>query len=103
MIVADDGPGFAAHAPSDRAARQRKGGRGRPESTGLGLSIVERIVAVCGGSLKIDCPAPGGTRCVIRLPASAPAIPQAGGKGSRRTVTRRKDAKTGKKVQAPKS
>ena len=72
MIVADDGPGFAVETLANQTKRYRKEGTNRTDSAGLGLSIVERIMAVCGGSLEIDNIVPNGTRCVVRLRASPP-------------------------------
>ena len=72
MVVADDGPGFAVETLANQTKRYRREGTNRTDSAGLGLSIVERIMAVCGGSLEIDNIAPNGTRCVVRLRASPP-------------------------------
>ena len=73
MVVADDGPGFAVEILADQTKRYRREGTTRTDSAGLGLAIVERIMAACGGSLEIDNLSPNGTRCVVRLRASEPA------------------------------
>ncbi|MCO1657855.1 sensor histidine kinase [Pseudonocardia humida] len=52
--VVDDGPGFP-HGP-----------RG---SSGLGLELVGRLLAACGGRLELDAVAPHGTRARVLLPA----------------------------------
>ncbi|OSZ68839.1 hypothetical protein CAP40_09950 [Sphingomonas sp. IBVSS2] len=72
MVVADDGPGFTVEVVANQIKRYRKEGANRTDSAGLGLSIVERIMTACGGSLKIDNLAPNGTRCVVRLRAVPP-------------------------------
>jgi signal transduction histidine kinase len=47
---------------------------GGESSTGLGLSIVKRIVELHGGSVGAQSPGPGrGTTFTIRLPAAAAA------------------------------
>jgi signal transduction histidine kinase len=44
----------------------------KPEGTGLGLSVVQRLVGDLGGSLRVET-APGrGTRFVIGLPLEEP-------------------------------
>ena len=67
----DDGPGFPPDFV-DKAferfarvdlARQRVGG------AGLGLSLVEAIVASHGGEVSLTSE-PGDTRVVVRLPAA---------------------------------
>jgi len=69
VTVADDGPGFVLRGPDDTTGHHRK----RAASTGLGLSIVERIMSVCGGSFEIHSAPPRGTRCVIKLPVTKDA------------------------------
>jgi len=68
--VIDRGPGVPA---SDRERLFERFWRGRRsgDGAGLGLAIVQRIVAAHGGSLTVD-DAPGGGGCfTIRLPAAA--------------------------------
>ena len=38
------------------------------DGTGLGMSIAQRIAAVHGGSIEVDCPVGGGTVVRVRLP-----------------------------------
>lgn len=63
--VLDDGPGYPA---------------GPPGSAGLGLDLVARLVAVCGGRLELTRLAPHGTRARVVLPVlpEPPTHPEAG-------------------------
>jgi two-component system sensor histidine kinase PilS (NtrC family) len=73
LCVEDDGPGLAA----DVAARIfTPFFTTRPEGTGLGLAVVQRIVDGHRGRVRLE-PAPaGGARFVVRLPGAAPAPEQ---------------------------
>ena len=73
-VVRDEGPGFTAE---DKASMFRRYGRlsarptGGEPSTGLGLSIVRKLVLAMNGELSCDS-APGqGTVFAIRLPRPA--------------------------------
>lgn len=66
FAVADDGPGL----PAERRARLfEPGGSTKPQGSGLGLTIVARIVHDLGGSVAADPAADRGTTFRVRLPA----------------------------------
>lgn len=72
LSVADRGAGIA---PDDReraleAFAQIEPARSTGGNCGLGLAIVRRIVAGCGGQLALEETPCGGLRVVVRLPAS---------------------------------
>src|SRR5690349_17178368 len=71
LQVTDRGPGVPA---SDRERLFERFWRGRRsgDGAGLGLAIVQRIVAAHGGSLTVDDAPCGGGRFTIRLPRPAP-------------------------------
>ena len=62
--VEDDGPGFADNLPVFDAFFTTK-----DQGTGLGLSLVHRIVADHGGTVRVTS-RPGRTRFVVSLPVS---------------------------------
>lgn len=67
--VEDDGPGMTdvqAHMASERGRRFDE----RIEGQGLGLAIVQDLVALYGGDLHIDRASLGGARVTLRLPAA---------------------------------
>jgi signal transduction histidine kinase len=64
LEVADTGPGFAEELPVFDAFFTTK-----PQGTGLGLSLVHRIVADHGGTVRVRS-ASGDTRFTITLPRS---------------------------------
>ena len=77
IAVKDEGAGFSQADKSrlfgrfQRLATKATGGEG---STGLGLSIVKRIVELHGGSVSADSDGPGrGAIFTMRLPTEAPA------------------------------
>jgi signal transduction histidine kinase len=78
--VSDEGPGLSAEDISrvfgrfERLSARPTGGE---SSTGLGLSIVKRIVELHGGEISAESSGPRrGATFTIRLPATpAPAIP----------------------------
>jgi signal transduction histidine kinase len=53
----------------------------KPSGTGLGMSIVKKIVDLHGGDILIDGVPAGGTRVRISLPAAAAPVPA--GEGGR--------------------
>lgn len=68
VVVDDDGPGLS---PAERAKVLRRGQRldeSKPGS-GLGLSIVNDLAALYGGSLALTEAPGGGLRAELRLPA----------------------------------
>jgi two-component system, OmpR family, osmolarity sensor histidine kinase EnvZ len=70
LRVRDHGPGIAA-AQRDRALEpfaQIDPARATGGSCGLGLAIVRRIVAGCGGEVALEDAADGGLAVVLRLP-----------------------------------
>jgi signal transduction histidine kinase len=68
--IVDDGPGIPADA---RAKLFRPFFSTKPGGTGLGLVNARRIVEEHGGTIDIECPAEGGTRVIVRLPAARDA------------------------------
>lgn len=72
VTVEDDGPGLAVDARDPGVRRFRRNDTARSDSAGLGLSIVERIMSVCGGSLETGQSAAGGALLRLKLDA-APA------------------------------
>ncbi len=47
----------------------------KPGGTGLGLSLILRIVRDCGGQIEADSPKEGGSRFVLRLPLAPTTDP----------------------------
>lgn len=77
LVVADDGPGISAEVKNrlfEPYFSTKKTG------TGLGLTIVHRIVADHEGFIRVQDNRPRGTRMVIELPAKG-ATGGAGGRG----------------------
>ncbi|MFT3977699.1 MAG: HAMP domain-containing sensor histidine kinase [Sphingomonas bacterium] len=70
IVVEDDGPGLAVDARDPAARRFRRGDTARSDSAGLGLSIVERILGVCGGALETGSSAGGGALLRLKLDAT---------------------------------
>ncbi len=71
LTVADDGPGIPPEILQQvfEPYFTTKGGRG---GTGLGLSVVQKILAGHGGSIRLES-APGlGTKAEVRLPMTSP-------------------------------
>ena len=65
LRVSDDGPGLG---PEQRAQLFVPGFTTKTHGSGLGLTIVERIVTDHGGTIEVDT-APGrGTTFTLRLP-----------------------------------
>jgi len=77
--IRDEGPGLSEEDVSRLFGRfQRLSARptGGERSTGLGLSIVKRIVELHGGQVRAESPGPGrGATFTISLP-STPPVPQ---------------------------
>jgi two-component system nitrogen regulation sensor histidine kinase GlnL len=65
--VEDDGPGFADTMPVFDAFFTTK-----DQGTGLGLSLVHRIISDHGGTIRVES-RPGRTCFTFSLPAAGPA------------------------------
>ncbi|HWB57930.1 MAG TPA: HAMP domain-containing sensor histidine kinase [Chthoniobacteraceae bacterium] len=71
--VRDEGPGFTEEDKRrlfTKFARLSANPTGGESSTGLGLSIVKKIVEAMGGEVRCESPARGGATFVVTLPAS---------------------------------
>lgn len=69
LIVADTGPGMTRDA-LDRAFQDFH--TTKPAGTGLGLSVVRRLVGDLGGTLKVETAPGAGARFIMDLPAAPP-------------------------------
>jgi two-component system sensor histidine kinase AtoS len=66
LAVSDTGPGI----PHERLAHVFEPFySSKPNGSGLGLTIAERIVAAHGGRIEIDAAPGGGTRVTLLFPA----------------------------------
>jgi len=93
LVVADDGSGIAAEllprifdvfAQGERTLERAQGG------LGLGLTVVRRLVALHGGSIRVDSPGPGGGATFrVGLPAAPVAHADAARPGVPPTPPRR--------------
>ena len=69
FTVHDDGPGFAPDLVAHAFERFTRGDAARTRGgAGLGLSLVEAIVAAHGGSVRLDS-SPGDTTLTVALPS----------------------------------
>jgi PAS domain S-box-containing protein len=71
LAVEDTGVGIAEEAREDifDAFKQESEGLGREyEGSGLGLSIVDRLTTVMGGTIEVESEKGAGTRFAVRLP-----------------------------------
>jgi signal transduction histidine kinase len=70
LAIEDDGPGIPSFERERVFERFFRGHSGREagEGSGLGLTIVERIVETMGGGIEVEPVKPTGTRIVVRLP-----------------------------------
>ncbi len=66
VAVEDDGPGLPSDVPVG-AFRQGEGPRG---TAGLGLASVQTLMRELGGALRFEPANGGGTRAVLRIPAT---------------------------------
>jgi two-component system NtrC family sensor kinase len=69
LAVIDDGPGIS-HADADRVLEPFFSTKPNGRGTGIGLVIVQEIVASHRGSLTLAPVVPHGTRATIRLPVA---------------------------------
>ena len=65
LAVSDDGPGLTA---AQREQLFVPGFSTKPEGSGLGLTIVERIVSDHGGTIRVESPPSGGTMFRMLIP-----------------------------------
>jgi signal transduction histidine kinase len=73
ILVEDTGPGVAAEDLPNIFKRFRQGGtKGAGKGTGLGLTIVDLMVAAHGGRVEVDSELGKGSRFTVRLPAEPP-------------------------------
>ncbi len=71
VLVVDNGPGVPPEMLgriADLFFTTKDPGKG----TGLGLALVHRAVAGAGGSMRLESPASGGFRAVLRFPLQGP-------------------------------
>jgi signal transduction histidine kinase len=68
VIIADDGPGIAAHAAASLFERFRRGPNASGPGAGLGLAIAKCIMERHGGRLSLDANATRGARFVMEFP-----------------------------------
>jgi len=69
VIIADDGPGIAAHTAASLFERFRRGPNASGPGAGLGLAIAKCIMERQGGRLTLDAAAAPGARFVMEFPA----------------------------------
>ena len=69
VIIADDGPGIAAHATASLFERFRRGPNASGFGAGLGLAIAKCIMERQGGRLSLDPNTARGARFVMEFPA----------------------------------
>jgi two-component system, NtrC family, sensor kinase len=69
LAVVDDGPGIS-HANAGRVLEPFFSTKPSGQGTGIGLAIVQEIVASHRGSLALEPVSPHGTRATIKLPSS---------------------------------
>ena len=63
----DEGPGLALERLRDLVQRHRRADHASKDGAGLGLAIVDRIMAAHGGTLETD---PADRELVLRFPAT---------------------------------
>ena len=68
VIIADDGPGIAAHAAASLFERFCRGPNASGPGAGLGLAIAKCIMERQGGRLSLDANAARGARFVMEFP-----------------------------------
>ncbi len=73
--VEDNGPGIAPALREKVFSLFEKGTSTRPDSQGIGLAIVYKVVQEQGGSITIDASPLGGARFTLILPQAPPLRP----------------------------
>lgn len=68
VVIADDGPGIAAHVAPSLFERFRRGPNASGFGAGLGLAIAKCIMERQGGRLSLDANAARGARFVMEFP-----------------------------------
>ncbi len=68
VIIADDGPGIAAHAAASLFERFRRAPNASGPGAGLGLAIAKCIMERQGGRLSLDATTARGARFVMEFP-----------------------------------
>ena len=72
VCVSDSGVGMSEEVAAHAFDRYYKGDSSRSSGgNGLGLSIVKRIVALCGGSVSVSSRPGEGSAFTVRLPLDA--------------------------------
>jgi two-component system sensor kinase FixL len=66
IVIADSGPGIPAEI---RAELFRPFKTTKARGTGLGMATAKRLLESQGGTIEVDCPAPGGTVIALTIPA----------------------------------
>jgi len=69
LVVYDNGPGIPAEAREEAFLPGRRLPGAHPDGSGMGLSIVRRIVEYYGGQVFVDPNVRSGTAIVFSLPA----------------------------------
>ena len=78
LVVEDNGPGIPPELGERIFERFVRGaGDTGDGGSGLGLAIVRAVAEGHGGSVRLESPASGGARFVVRLPARSTAAPEA--------------------------
>lgn len=71
VVIADDGPGIAAHVAASLFERFRRGPNASGPGAGLGLAIAKCVMERQGGRLSLDASAGRGARFVMEFPEHA--------------------------------
>ena len=83
ISIADEGPGIA---PDDLENVKQKffKGKGAVRGSGIGLAVVDEIVAAHGGGVEIQSELGRGTTAIVRLPLYLPKKPDGAREGDLR-------------------
>jgi signal transduction histidine kinase len=68
LMVEDDGPGIA-NEQRDHVLKRGARLDERVSGQGIGLSVVQEVAQLSGGSVEIDTSSLGGAKITVRLPA----------------------------------